>query len=310
MQKKQKINILVTGAAGFIGSHLCKELTLKKYNVFGLSPSNNFQDIKPLLKQKKIHLLRGDIRNLNFLKRIIKKHQIKIIFHLAAALPHDDDDIKDPFLLFEVNARGTLNLLNAAHLNGVEKFIYVSSSSVYSEPSEYLPVDENHLTRPSTIYGVSKLAGELCCNAYAKEMKITVLRYCGAFGVGQDKHYATYRFISQALKNEPITIYGDGTQSSDFTYIGDIVQGTILAMRKNKSGIYNISSGKETSIRDLAKKIIKITGSQSKIILTNKNTNRPFRFFLDIKRAKKILGYSPLSLDKGLSRYISEIKNR
>ncbi len=308
MQKKQKINILITGATGFIGSHLCKELTLKKYNVFGLSPSNNFQNIKSLLKQKKFHLLRGDIRNLNFLKRTIKKHQIKIIFHLAAALPHGDD-IKDPFLLFEVNARGTLNLLNAAHLNGVEKFIYASSSSVYSEPSEYLPVDENHPTCPSTIYGISKLEGELYCNAYSKVMNVIVLRYCGAYGVGQDEHYATYRFVKQALKNEPITIYGDGKQSSDFTYIEDIVRGTILAMEKNKPGIYNISSGEETSIRDLAKKIINLTNAKSKIILTKKNTNRPFRFFLNTSKAHKLLGYSPFSLKEGLSRYISEIKN-
>jgi len=308
MQKKQKINILVTGATGFIGSHLCEELVKKKYNVFGLSSLNNFQNIKSLLRQKKIHLLRGDIRNLNFLKKIIKKHQIKTIFHLAAVLP-GKNDLDNPFLLFEVNAKGTLNLLNAAYLTGVKKFIYASSSSVYSEPAQYLPVDENHPTRPSTIYGISKLEGELYCNSYSKAMNITILRYCGAYGKGQDSHYATYRFINQALNNEPITIYGDGRQTSDFTYINDIVQGTILAMEKNKPGIYNISSGKETSIIDLAQKIIKLTDSKSKIILSKKNTNRPFRFFLDISKAHKLLGYSPLSLKEGLSRYISDIKN-
>lgn len=286
MQKKQNINILVTGAAGFIGSHLCRALIQKKYNVFPL---------------------KGDIRNLDFLKKIIKKHRIKTIFHLAAALPRDND-IKDPFLLFEVDARGTLNLLNAAYLGGVKKFIYASSNSVYSEPPEYLPVDENHPTRPLTIYGASKLAGELYCNVYSKAINMTILRYCGAYGEGQDKHYATYRFVAQALDNKPITIYGNGGQTSDFTYIEDIVQGTILAMEKNKPGIYNISSGEEASIRDLAKKIIKLTGSKSKIILTGKDTDRSFRFYLDISKARKILGYSPLMLNKGLSKYISEIK--
>lgn len=280
-------NILVTGAMGFIGSHLCRALIQKKYNVFEL---------------------KGDIRDLALLKKTIKQHRIKTIFHLAAALPQKND-IKDPFLLFEVNAKGTLNLLNAAYLGGVKKFIYASSSSVYSEPPEYLPIDENHPTRPLTIYGISKLAGELCCNAYAKKMAITVLRYCGAFGGGQDKHYATYRFVNQALKNEPMTIYGSGRQTSDFTYIKDIVQGTILAMEKNKPGIYNISSGQETSIRDLAEKIIKLTGSKSKIMIIKKKITRSFRFFLNIKRAKKVLGYSPLTLKEGLSEYISEIKN-
>ena len=307
MQKKQDRNVLVTGAAGFIGSHLCKELIQKKYNVFGLSLSNNFHNIKSLSKQKNFCLLKGNIRNLNFLKKIIKKYHIKTIFHLAAALPHNDN-LREPFLLFEVNARGTLNLLNAAYLNKVNKFIYASSSSVYSEPPEYLPVDEDHPTRPSTIYGISKLEGELHCAAYSKVMDVVVLRYCGAYGEGQDEHYATYRFIKQALKNKPITIYGDGKQSSDFTYIGDIVRGTILAMEKNKPGVYNIGSGKETSIMDLAKKIVKITSSKSKILLSSKNTNRPFRFFLDIGKARKLFGYSPLSLNKGLSKYISDIK--
>jgi len=309
MQKNRNINILVTGATGFIGSHLCKELTKNEYNVFGLYFSENSGKIKELLNQKEIHLEKGDVRDFNFLKKIIKKNQIKIIFHLAATLPYAND-LEDPFLLFEVNARGTLSLLNAAYLNGVKKFIYASSSSVYSEPPQHLPVDENHPTRPLTIYGASKLAGELYCDAYSKSMDITILRYCGAYGIGQDKHYATYRFVNQALNNEPITIYGDGSQTSDFTYIGDIIKGTILAMKKNKPGVYNISSGEETSIRELAEEVINLTDSDSKIIFTNENTNRPFRFFLDIKKARKNFGYSPFSLRKGLSEYISELMNK
>ncbi len=307
MQKKQNINILVTGATGFIGSHLCKELIQRRYNVFGLSPSNEFRNIKSLLNQKKFHLLKGDIRNLDCLKKIIKKYKIKAIFHLAAVLPHSDD-LRDPFLLFEVNARGTLNLLNAAYLNGVKKFIYISTNSVFSEPPEYLPVDEQHPTQPSTIYGASKLGGELYCHVYSKAMDITILRYCGAYGKGQDEHYATYRLVKQALNNEPITIYGDGTQSSDFTYIKDIIQGTILALEKNKPGIYNISSGEEISIKNLAKKIIKLTNSKSKIILTGKSIDRPFRFVLDIRKARKILGYSPCSLNDRIAIYILEFK--
>lgn len=308
MKTKQKRNILVTGAAGFIGSHLCKELIQRRYNVFGLSSINELRNIKPLLKEKKFHLLKGDIRNLNFLKRIIKKHQIKVIFHLAAVLPCDND-FKDPFLLFEVNTRGTLNLLNAAHLNGVEKFIYTSTSSVYSEPPEYLPVDENHPTWSSTPYGASKLGGELYCNVYSKVMDVVVLRYCGAYGVGQDKHYATYRFIKQALNQEPITIYGSGNQTTDFTYIGDIVKGSILAIEKARGGTFNIGSGQETSIRKLAKTIIKLTGSKSKVVFSGKKTDRPFRFVFDIKKAKRVLGFSPFPLIKGLSKYILEFKN-
>jgi nucleoside-diphosphate-sugar epimerase len=304
---RNKINILVTGATGFIGSHLCKDLVGEGYNVFGLFLEGKKQNVSFLLKEKNFHLLKGDVRDFKEINKIIKGKKIKIIFHLAATLPKEND-IEEPFRLFEVNAKGTLNLLNIAYRNKIRKFIYASTSSVYSTPPEYLPVDEKHPTFPSTIYGASKLEGELYCNIYSKKMDIMVLRYCGAYGIGQDEHYATYRFVKQALNNESITIYGDGSQSTNFTYIGDIIKGTILAMKKNKPGTYNISSGQKTSIKDLARMIIKLSGSKSKIIFSNKKTDRPFHFTLDIKKSKKELNYFPLSLEDGLRKYIDENK--
>lgn len=272
------MNILVTGSTGFIGSSLCKELSLKGHNVSGFS------------------LPEGDIRNLDLVKKAMEN--IEVVFHLAALLPHNNPN--DPTLFFNNNVQGTLNLLKAS--SQVKTFIYASTMSVYAEPPQYLPVDENHSVWSATAYGVSKIQGELLCNLYSNTI---ILRYGGAYGVGQDKHYATQRFASQALKNEPITIYGNGNQSTDFTYIDDIVQGSILALEKNKAGIYNIASGKETTIRNLAEKIIALTNSRSKIIITDKNTDRAFRFCLDIKKAEKVLGYSPLSLDRGLAKYLN-----
>ncbi|PIS35545.1 MAG: hypothetical protein COT36_01840 [Parcubacteria group bacterium CG08_land_8_20_14_0_20_38_56] len=309
MAKNSNANILVTGATGFIGSHLCKELVKRGYPVFGLSFSKGIKNqiIKSLLKQKNFHFKKGDVRDFNALNRIIKNANIKVIFHLAAVLPNQKE-LKDPFVLLDINTRGTLNLLHSAYCNGVDKFIYSSTSSVYSEPPEYLPVDENHPTLPPTFYGASKLGGELYCRVYSKAMNVVVLRYCGAYGVGQDEHYATHRFVQQALNNKPITIYSSGNQTTDFTYIGDIVNGSILAMEKAKGGTFNISSGQETSIRKLAETVIKLTNSKSKIVFSGKKTDRPFRFVLDITKARKILGYSPLSFSEGLSKYISEIK--
>jgi len=304
---KKNINILVTGATGFIGSHLCKELIKKNYTVFGLA-LNKSASIKSLLSEKNFYFEKCDIQNINRINQIIKKNNIKIIFHLAAALPNQKE-FKNPFIPSDINAGGTLNLLYSASINKVQKFIYSSTSSVYSEPPEYLPVDENHPTFPSTIYGASKLSGELYCKVYSKIMNVVVLRYCGAYGVGQDEHYATHRFVKQALNQEPITIYGAGNQTTDFTYVDDIVKGSILAIKRIKEGTYNISSGQETSIKKLAETIIKLTNSKSKIIFSGKKTDRPFRFVLDIKKAKKVLGYSSLSLEKGLSKYISEFKS-
>lgn len=298
---KNKENILITGATGFIGSHISKELVKRGYLVFGLSLVDE--------NHKEIYLLKGDIRDLNTLYNVIKENKIKTVLHLAALIPHKES-LHNPFLCFDVNARGTLNLLNAAYLNGVDKFIYTSTMSVYSEPPRYLPVDENHPTQPSTIYGASKLEGELYCNIYSSAMNMVVLRYGGVYGKGQQESNATIvamRFIKQALNNEPITIYGDGNQSSDFLYIEDMLQGTFLALEKNITGVYNIGGGEEISIIDLAKRIINLTNSRSKIVFINKNTNRPFRFVLDIKKAQKILGYSPSSLNNNLSKYILEL---
>jgi UDP-glucose 4-epimerase len=302
---RENKKILVTGATGFIGSHLCEKLLEKGHTVFGFSVSDDIKNINSIIKNRKFHFKKGDILDIKLLQNIVKENKIKVIFHLAALLPQNSD-FKNPFSIFNVNALGTLNLLNIAYQNSVRKFIYASTMSVYSEPPDYLPVDENHPTRPLTIYGSSKLSGELFCSAYSGSLDITVLRYGGAYGLREHKHDVIYRFIRQALTNKLITIYGNGQQTTDFTYIDSIVKASISSMERNKPGIYNIGSGQETSIKELAEKIIKTTNSKSKIVLVGKKTNRPFRFFLDIKKAKKILRYSPVSLDEGLANYLSE----
>jgi len=299
------MNILVTGATGFIGSHLCKELIQRGYTVFGLVKPSKISDVKLSFDEKKFRLQAGDIRDVNFLYHILKDNNIKAIFHFAAQLPLGGG-LNDCFLYSDTNARGTLNLLNAAYLIGVDKFIYASTMSVYSEPPKYLPVDEEHPVQPSTLYSVSKLEGELYCKVFSKAMNIVVLRYGGAYGKGQPKHKAMYRFINQALSNMPITIYGNGTQTTDFLYIKDVVLSTLLAFEKNKPGLYNIGGGEEISLNELAKRIINLTGSKSEIVLVDKETDRPFRFVFDIRKARKDLGYSPHPLNEGLSMYIAE----
>ena len=299
------MNILVTGATGFIGSHLCKQLIQRGHHVFAVSHSGRTHNIKSLLQCKEFHLETGDIRDVDMMRNIIKNNRVKAVFHLAAQL-RSDSDIKNPFLYFDINVGGTLNILNAAYLNSVDRFIYSSSMWVYSESPQYLPVDERHPVQPSAIYGVAKLAGELYCNLYSKAMNIVVLRYSNAYGRGERESYAIPTFINQALTNRPIKIHGDGTQTSDFVYVDDIVQGNLLAWEKNKPGVYNIGSGEEISVRELAKRIINITNSKSEVVLTGKDTERPFRFFLDITKARKALGYSPRSFDEGLRTYLKE----
>jgi len=300
-------DILVTGATGFIGSHLCRELINQGYHVFGLSHSGNTRNIKPLLTRENLHLLQGDVRDIEGISRMVKDNHINAVLHLAARLPAADDFI-NPLASFDINARGTLNLLHAARVNKVDKFIYSSSIDVYSEPPEYLPVDEKHPTQPRTNYGIAKLAGELYANLYAKELKVTILRYSIGYGQGGKATGAVNRFISQALRNEPLTVHGGGRQSNDFVCVGDEVQANLLALKQDRPGTYNIGSGEETSVKELAQAAVQLTGSTSTTCFVDEASNRPFRFALDISRARQVLGYQPRSLRQGLAEYIGTLQ--
>jgi UDP-glucuronate 4-epimerase len=300
------MNLLVTGAAGFIGSRLCRELLRRGYSVCGLSHRAQPESLKSLPGEKAFHLLTGDIQDAASMQRLVQENQIEAVFHLAARLPEKNDGA-DKFSFFDVNARGTLNLLEAAASNKVKHFIYASTMSVYTEPPQLVPVTESDAARPHSLYGVSKLSGELLCHAYSSQMKIAILRYGGAYGTGQRASDAVSRFIQQARAGQPLTVYGDGKQTSDYVYVDDVVRGTIAVLEKNVHGVYNIGSGEETSVKDLAEQILKITGSGSKITYTAVETDRPFRFYLDITRAQKELGYRARSLAEGLRIYLLEL---
>ncbi|MDP3947250.1 MAG: NAD-dependent epimerase/dehydratase family protein [bacterium] len=296
-------NVLVTGASGFIGSHLCEELIRKNYAVFALTRSQGGGNLRFLPASKRLHVRKGSITDFNFLNKVIKTNKIGAVFHLAAALPNAAD-LEDPLPGFISNAEGTLQVLRAAAANRVKKFIYASTMSVYAEPPSRLPVREEHPLAPSTIYSVGKLAGELLCNAYASRMQITVLRYGGAYGPHQPDTKVIPRFVTQARAGQQLTILGSGRQTTDFVYVGDIVNGTIRALLKNRPGTYNLGGGKEHSVREVADLIIAMTGSRSSVASSGKGADRPFKFFLDITKARRNLGYSPRSFEQGLRQYL------
>lgn len=300
------MSILVTGAAGFIGSHLCRELVTRGHEVAGLTHTGRTDAIAPLQTHGNFHPYSGDIQDTAAMRDIIERNRIETVFHLAARLPAEKDT-DDPQHSFDTNARGTLSLLKAAAPGGVKTFIYTSSMSVYSEPPEYLPVDEKHTARPATIYGITKLTGELYCHSCERDMKIIILRYGGIYGKRCRETDAVPAFFRQALANEPIIVFGDGEQSSDFLYIEDAIEGTMLAWERDEPETYNIGSGEETTARELAEMIKMITGAKSEIIVKGNEIERPFRFVLDIAKARKLTGYSPRPLEEGLRRYAGEI---
>ncbi len=301
------MNVLVTGATGFVGSHLCRELIDRGYNVFAISYSGRTRKVESLLGYTTFHLQTEDLRDTDKVRGLFRELKIEGVFHLAARLP-EGNDLQNPQTLFDTNARATLNMLNAAHLGGVKKVVYASSMSVYSEPPGYLPVDEEHPVQPTTLSGMSKLVGELCCRLYAGLMNVVILRYAGVYGPGQRESDAIPTFIQQALGGKPITIHGDGTQTSDYTYVDDVVQATILAMEKGDSSVYNIGSGEETSVNKLAEQIIRYANPKTVCELSGDVSERPFRFVLNIGKARKALGYSPCSLAEGLQKYLKEFR--
>ncbi len=298
------MTILVTGSTGFIGSHLCHDLVKSGHDVVGLAHSGKAERIADLIGKKNFKIRIADIADKQSIDDVLKGSGIKTVFHLAALVPY----LQGNDLLL-VNADGTRNLIHSAYANGIENFIYASSMGVYSVPPEVLPVPENHPTKPDTEYGQSKLMGETYCEDMSKSMRVVIVRFAGAYGKGMEESRVIPLFIRQALKNEPLEVLGDGKQSSDFCYVDDIVKGTILAWQKGISGsVYNIGSGRETILANLAMDILELTHSKSMINMSDDKIDRPFRFWLDIGKARKELDYEPMPYIDGLRLYVNEKK--
>ncbi len=281
------MTILITGASGLIGSHLCEKLTRNRAKIIGLTHEE------------------CDLCNYGAVSRAIGRYRPDTVVHLAAHLP----STPNPDFI-DVNVAGTSNLLDACHRSRVENFLYASSMSVYSVPPVRLPVDEEHPTQPGDLYGKTKLIGELLCECYSSVMRTIVVRFSSVFGSGDNSRVA-YRFMRAALSGQTIQVDGDGSQSSDFIYVDDAVRGAILALEKGKSGeVYNIGSGQETSVLKLANLISGLGETKVEVELSGKPTTRPFRFAADISKAKRELGYNPGSLADGLREYREALRNR
>ena len=291
------MTILVTGASGLIGSHLCRTLAKNGADVVGLCCSHLIS-VRPRLRVDVC-----DIADYDDVSRTIALYCPETVFHFAAHLPStpNPDFIK-------VNISGTNNLLGACYRNRVKNFIYASSMSVYSAPPEYLPVDEKHPTMPDDMYGKTKLVGERMCECYSQVMKTVVVRFSSVFGP-RDNARVAYHFMRSAVSGQVIQVDGDGSQSSDFIYVDDAVEGALLALEYGKSGeVYNIGSGRETSVLELAGDIANSSDRFIDIKMSGKPATRPFRFVANIGKARRELGYCPGDLVEGLRKYREEIE--
>lgn len=288
---------LVTGGAGFIGSHIVEAL-VKPGNfvrVLDNFSSGKEENLKEVIG--KIDLIRADIRDRNVCLNATK--EIDFILH-QAALRSVPKSFAHPQEYNEVNIQGTLNLLRAAVENKVKAFVFASSSSVYGDAKSF-PEKENFLPQPISPYALTKLTGEHYCKIFSiyYGLSTVCLRYFNVFGQRQslDDEYAVVipKFINCTLKGEPCPIYGTGRQSRDFTYVGNVVEANLSAAQKEncKGEVFNVASGRDYSILDLVKILNKLLGRDNKPVFLDKRPGDVFRTLADLSRAKKILGFKP-----------------
>jgi len=300
--------VVLTGGAGFIGSHLAEKLVRRGYYVIILDDLSTgiVENIADLLTKENVKFIQGSITDIPLLQELLQG--VHYVFHLAA-IPSVPRSIENPRACHEVGATGTLNVLLAARDNGVGKVIYASSSSVYGDTPS-LPKNEAMLPNPQSPYAVTKLTGEYYCRVFYQVYGLSTicLRYFNVYGPSQDPNsqYAAVipRFITRVSQSNPPVIFGDGEQTRDFTFVEDAVEASILAAESNAGGVFNIGKGESVSINRLAGLIIRLMKSSIEPIHEESRPGDIRHSLADISKAKT-LGYNPkYSLEEGLRETI------
>ena len=311
------MRILVTGGAGFIGSHLVEKLLGKGHEVSILDDFNDFYD--PQIKReniagvaKNVTVHHVDLRDASAVRKLFGGEKVDSIVHLAARAGVRPS-IQDPQLYCDTNVAGTLHLLEAARVAGVKRFIFASSSSVYGI-SKTVPFSEDqHLTQTISPYAATKIAGEFLCSTFSHlyGMRVVALRYFTVYGPRQRPDLAIHQFSRKIWAGQRIDQFGDGTTRRDYTYIDDIIQGTVAAL--DYSGplfdIFNLGESETIQLKDLINAIETALGKKAKI---NRLPEQPGDVPLtcaNISKARKLLGYNPSTrLSDGLPRFIEWFK--
>ena len=307
--------VLVTGGAGFIGSHLCEALLEKKNKVVCVDDFSTGQigNISELQKNPDFKVVKKDVMDKSFKEEL---KGIDAVYHYAAIVGVERT-LKMPVEVLNVDLLSVEKVLRESFEAGVKKFVFASSSEVYGNPVE-IPENEDGHVNAKLPYAVSKLAGEKFLRAYFEKygMDTTSLRFFNVYGPKQDSTpygFVAGIFIKQALKNEPITIFGDGSNTRDYVFVKDNIQSAILSAESKKTAgeVLNIGSGKPTTLTDLAETIIELTGSKSEIKYLPPRPNDIRHRFPDTSRMRKLLGFKPqVDLKEGLKRTIEYYKKK
>jgi len=311
------MRVLITGAAGFIGSHLCERLLGNGRIVAGVDNFDEFYDpvikrrnISHCLKNRNFQLIETDIRDRDAMDRIVGAG-VDVIVHLAARAGVRPS-IAEPVLYADVNINGTLGLLEAAKKYGINKFIFASSSSVYGNNKKVPFSEADNVDFPISPYAATKKAGELICHTYHHlyDISMTCLRFFTVYGPRQRPDLAIHKFARLIEEGNPIPVFGDGTMERDFTYIDDIIDGTVAAMEKcNGFHIYNLGESQPISVNDLISEIEKALDKKAVKEYLPPQPGDVERTYADVTRAMKDLGYRPSTpIDAGLARFATWLR--
>ncbi len=319
MLKSQRI--LVTGGAGFIGSHLCDCLRNQDIQVYCLDNFCDFYDpaikhsnIAAALKSTNFHLIKADIRDAEKLNEVFAQYSFDLVVHMAA-MAGVRPSIENPALYLDVNIAGTLNLLQACTTYGIRRFVFASSSSIYGNNTKLPFAEEDRVDHPISPYAMSKKAAELLCYNWHHlyELSIICLRFFTVYGPRQRPDLAIHKFTRMIMNDLPIPMFGDGSSARDYTYIEDIIQGVCKAISyvesKHCYEIINLGEAGSITLETMIKTIENALGKPARIKLLPMQSGDVENTFADISKAKTLLNYNPhTSFEAGIQAFIDWVR--
>jgi UDP-glucuronate 4-epimerase len=316
------LHFLITGGAGFIGSHLGRRLLSSGHRVTVFDDFNDFYD--PAIKRKNVaelarwggerfQVVEGDLRNREAIEQLFAKNQFDVVAHLAARAGVRPS-LKEPILYEEVNCLGTLYLLEAVRHHGPERFIFASSSSVYGINQKVPFSEDDPVDHPISPYATTKRTGELLCFNYSHlyGLRVACLRFFTVYGPAQRPEMAIARFTDLLARGKAVPVFGSGQTRRDYTYIDDIVDGILAAIELNaRFEIFNLGGAQTTRLIDLVHWIAEELGVEPKVELLPEQPGDMPITFADVRKAERLLGYQPkVPIREGLRRYVAWYRNQ
>ena len=312
------MKILITGAAGFIGSHTCESLIKDGNSIIGVDNFDSFYshklkelNLEQLNQNSNFRFYKADIRDDKALNQIFSSDQVDVVIHLAAkaGVRPSIESISE---YYDVNINGTISLLESMRKNGIKKMVFASSSSIYGNNQKVPFSEDDRVDNPISPYASTKKSGELLCHVYSHlyNFDITCLRFFTVYGPRQRPDLAIHKFTKLIQENKPIPFYGDGSSSRDYTYIEDIVNGISCALNHLEGyKIYNLGESKVITLKKLVEVIETILGKKALLNQLPMQQGDVSRTFADISKARAEIGYNPAyDFETGVKKFVDWFK--